>query len=119
MSGDIVERLRSEHRMALAPFHMSDAADEIERLRALADQLADAVQGLRQAAIIGVYRPSEELAAAHSALAAHAAARTNGSASATDVGGGVVSGGLNAYAAAVDAVEAAYAVAHQEVCRER
>lgn len=36
MSGDdIVERLRSEHRMALAPFHMSDAADEIERLRGI------------------------------------------------------------------------------------
>jgi hypothetical protein len=33
VSSDIVERLRSEHRMALAPIHMSDAADEIERLR--------------------------------------------------------------------------------------
>jgi hypothetical protein len=31
---DIVKRLRSEHRMALAPLHMSDAADEIERLQA-------------------------------------------------------------------------------------
>lgn len=33
MGDDIVTRLRSEHRMALAPLHMSDAADEIERLR--------------------------------------------------------------------------------------
>jgi hypothetical protein len=41
VSGDIVERLRSEHRMALAPFHMSDAADEIKRLRAAGDALAE------------------------------------------------------------------------------
>ena len=41
-SDDIVTRLRSENRMVLAPFHMSDAADEIERLRALGDALADA-----------------------------------------------------------------------------
>ena len=60
---------------------------DLDAERALADQLTDAVHGLRLAAIIGIYRPSEELAAAHSALAAHAAARTNGSASATDVGG--------------------------------
>jgi len=39
MSDDIVTRLRSEHRMALAPLHMSDAADEIERLRAVANDL--------------------------------------------------------------------------------
>jgi hypothetical protein len=93
VSGDIVEHLvanawKWQLEMPVSTHHLLHrAADEIERLRALADQLADAVQGLRQAAIIGVYRPSEQLAAAHSALAAHAAARTNGSASATDVGG--------------------------------
>ena len=39
ITSDIVERLRSEQRMALAPLHMSDAADEIERLRDLVDDL--------------------------------------------------------------------------------
>lgn len=38
VADDIVTRLRSENRMVLAPLHMSDAADEIERLRA---ELAD------------------------------------------------------------------------------
>ena len=33
VSDDIVARLRSEWRMAMAPLNMSDAADEIERLR--------------------------------------------------------------------------------------
>lgn len=46
MADDIVTRLRSEHRMALAPLHMSDAADEIERLRALIRFYADAHDGI-------------------------------------------------------------------------
>lgn len=56
--------------------------DEIVRLRAevdaereLADQLAEAVTGLHHAAIIGVYRPTEELAASTAALAAYEEAR--------------------------------------------
>jgi hypothetical protein len=48
---------------------------ERETMRALADQLAEAVQGLRQAAIIGVYRPSKELAASYRALTAYEEAR--------------------------------------------
>ena len=45
MADDIVTRLRSENRMALAPFHMSDAADEIERLRAAIDSLLHDIDG--------------------------------------------------------------------------
>ncbi len=80
-----IKRLRAEVRGFQAESGCWQRWHDAER--ALADQLAVAVQGLRQAAIIGIYRPSEELAAAHSAVAAYAAARTNGSASATDVGG--------------------------------
>jgi hypothetical protein len=101
---DIVERLRSEHRMALAPIHMSDAADEIKRLlaevrgfqaesgcwqrwhdaeRALADQLASE---LKDATEYADWPDFDHLKRAREVLAAHAAARTNGSAGATDVG---------------------------------
>lgn len=44
---DIVERLRSENRMAMAPLHMSDAADEIERLRDLLLSALLALKGAR------------------------------------------------------------------------
>jgi len=39
VADDIVTRLRSENRMVLAPLHMSEAADEIERLRAVLDAI--------------------------------------------------------------------------------
>ena len=45
-SDDIVTRLRSENRMVLAPLHMSDAADELERLRAEVERLRAAIDAL-------------------------------------------------------------------------
>ncbi len=72
MSSDIVERLRSEHRMALAPIHMSDAADEIERLRALADQLASE---LKDATEYADWLDLDHLKRAREVLAAYEEAR--------------------------------------------
>ena len=43
--------------------------------RALADQLAEALRGLQHTTVIGVYRPAEELADTHAALAAYEATR--------------------------------------------
>ena len=44
MADDIVTRLRSEQRMALAPLHMSDAAAEIERLRDALQLIVDQLE---------------------------------------------------------------------------
>jgi hypothetical protein len=49
MSGDIVDRLRADARIWRAP-HLSEAADEIERLRKVEDQLAKARLKIEQQA---------------------------------------------------------------------
>ena len=91
--GDIVERLQQVAWLAEEGSEVTDiaatAADEVERLRALADQLADALRdacdpALREDThdtIFGVWQEAQK------ALAAHAAARNIGGAGASDVEG--------------------------------